>query len=189
MALNIVSTAGSYDKWVKFNSKAGRFYIKGDVDDVEVNPTSFIADLGNIKTGWLLFAAGTAPIRIWDENLSTPAKRPSEDAKRGFSLRLFSKATFGGIVELSSNSMHICGAINDLYTAYEAQAAANPGKVPVVKFTGVTTMKDAKGMNYKPNFVIEKFVDRPAELDAAPVSSNQSAPQAAPVQQAAVNEF
>ncbi len=187
MALNIVSTGISYDKWVKFNSKSGRFYIKGELDDVEVTPTNFLADLDNIKTGWIVFAAGQAPIRVWDANLSTPAPKPSEDAKRGFSLRLKSKE-FGGVVELSSNSMHICGAINDLYTAYEAQASANAGKIAVVKFTGVTTMKDAKGMNYKPVFVLEKFIDRPADFDA-PAASNQSAPAAPIAAKASVSEF
>lgn len=189
MGLNIVSEGGNYDKWIKFNGKAGRFYIKGELDDVEVTPTFFVADLANIKTGWLQFAAGQAPVRVWDTNLSTPAAKPSGDAKRGFSLRLFSKATFGGIVELSSNSMHICNSINDLYTQYEAQAAANPGKVPVVKYNGTTAMKDAKGTNYKPNFAIEKWIDRPAELDAVE-TGQQNTPQPAPVEQKkAVNEF
>jgi hypothetical protein len=91
--------------------------------------------------------------------------------------------------------MHLCGSINDLYDAFEAGKGANPGLVPVVKFTGCQTMKDAKGMNYKPNFVIEKWVARPAELDGAPqqVAANQSAPQPtpapAPVAAASVSEF
>lgn len=177
MSLNIVSTGGNFDKWIKWNSKAGRFYMKGELDDVEVMPTTFIADLEKIKTGWLLFAAGQAPSRVWDENLSSPAKQPTPEHRRGFSLRLFSKATFGGVAELSSSSMHLCGAVNDLYTAYEAQKSANPGKVAVVKFSGATTMKDTKGMNYKPNFSIEKFVDRPTELDAQPVAVNSQAEQ------------
>jgi len=187
MALNIVST-GSYDPWIKFNSKSGRFFIKGDVDDVEVTPTNFVADFANIKTGWITFTAGGAPVRVWDANLTTPAAKPSDDAKRGFSVRLYAK-TFG-VRELSSNSMHICNAINDLYTVYEAQVAANAGLVPVVKFTGVSTMKDPKGVNYKPNFVVEKWIARPAELDAAPAAVQTANANAAPAPVAAVvNEF
>jgi len=51
MALNIVSKegTGSYDPYVKFNGKAGRWYAKNEQgDEVEVIPTSFIADL--VKT-------------------------------------------------------------------------------------------------------------------------------------------
>jgi len=194
MGLNIVSqNEGSFDNWIKFNSKAGRFYMKSEAGEVEVSPTSFIADLENIKTGWLMFAAGQAPDRVWDASLTQPAPKPSENHKRGFSLRLFSKATFNGIVELSSSSMHLCGSVNDLYDAFEKDKGAHQGHVPVVKFTGCQTMKDAKGMNYKPSFVIEKWVPRPAELDAAPVAqaqSNQNTPQAAPVVAvASVSEF
>lgn len=181
MGLNIVSGGGNFDPWVKFNSKAGRFYIKGDTGEVEVAPTSFVADLGNIKTGWISFVQGQAPVRVWDADLLTPAVKPSEDAKRGFSLRLYSKSTFNGVVELSSNSLHLCTSITELYSAYEAQAAANPGLVPVVKYTGATVMKDKMGNNYKPNFVIEKWTQRPVELDEEVV-------QEEPVKKA-VNEF
>lgn len=189
MALNIVNATGNFDPYVKFNGKSGRWYCKKGEQEVEINPTSFIADLQNIKTGWLLFFAGQAPQKTWDVDLKTPAEKPSHEHKRGFSLRLYSPATFGGVVELSANSMHVCASINDLYVAFEAEKDANQGKVPVVKFTGTTPMKDKQGTNYKPNFVIEKWVARPAELDAAPVAqqaNNNVAP--APVV-AAVSEF
>jgi hypothetical protein len=195
--LNIGSQGGNFDNYCKFNSKAGRFYVKGANGDVEVVPTAFIADLSNIKTGWVQFVAGQAPSRTWDASLSTPAPQPSPDHKRGFSLRLFSQNTFGGVVEMSSSSMHLCAAINDLYTAYSAEAAKYPNQVPVVKFEGTTVQKDQKGQNYKPIFSIVKFVDRPAELDAAPApqqqqgysysSHPQMTPPPAPVQAAPVN--
>lgn len=198
--LNIVSKGGSYDPWVKYNSKAGRFYIKGpDANDLEVQNPIFVADFDNIKTGWLNFVAGMAPDRQWDQSLTQPLAQPSPVHKRGFSLRLFSKASFGGVVELSSSSMHLCAAINDLYTQYESAKGANAGNLPVVKYTGSTAQKDKMGTNYKPNFVIEKWIARPAEFDGT--NGNQalhtivtSTPQqvaatiAAPVAQA-VSEF
>lgn len=184
--LNIVSKGGTFDPWVKYNSKAGRFYIKGtDGNDQEVQNPVFVVDFDNLKTGWINFVAGMAPDRQWDQNLSTPAAKPSEAHKRGFSVRLFSKSAFGGVVELSSSSMHLCAAINDLYIQYDAARGSNAGKLPVVKYTGSTPQKDKMGTNYKPNFVIEKWVDRPAEFaapvaQATPVAANQPA-QAAPV--------
>lgn len=184
MGLNIVSQGGgNYDPYIKFNGKAGRFYMKGEAGEVEVSPTTFVADLENIKTGWLLFVAGQAPDRVWDNGLTEPAAKPSADHKRGFLLRLFSKQTFGGVVELSSNSMHICNAVNDLYTAFENERGANAGKAPVVKLKAVIPMKDKHGTNYKPEFVIEKWVDRPAEFDA---EKEQAAPARAA---ASISEF
>ncbi len=173
MALNIVTQGGDFDPYVKYNAKSGRWYLK---DDVEVVNPVFVADFANIKTGWLLFAAGTAPDKVWDASLTQPAPKPSDMHKRGFGLRLFSKASFGGIVDLSGASMHLNSAVNDLYSAYEAAPEAAKGMLPVVKFTGSTPMKDKQGTNYKPNFVIEKWVARPPEFDA---SSDQPSPAAA----------
>jgi hypothetical protein len=176
--LNIGSTGGDFDPYVKYNAKAGRWYFKDGEQEKEVNNPVFIADFANIKTGWLLFLEGQAPSKVWDVNLTTPAERPSDKHKRGFSLRMFSKASFNGVVELSSSSMHLCASINELYKQYDESPEKAKGKLPVVKYTGSTPMKDKMGTNYKPNFVIEKWVDRPADLDggeeSAPVVSASS---------------
>jgi len=190
--LNIgTQNAGDYDAWVKFNGKSGRWAIKGeDGNDKEIVPTSFVADLENIKTGWLHFQAGMAPNRIWDERLDSPAIQPTPNHKRGFLLKLFSNQSFGGVVELSSSSMHLCAAINELYEAYNA--GKQPGQLPVVKFNGVTPQKDKHGTNYKPSFVIEKWVSRPVELsEGTPANSPAPVTQAAspaPVQNS-ISEF
>lgn len=188
--LNIVQeNTGSYDPYIKWNGKAGRFFIKDGDNDKEVVPEQFILDFENIKTGWMHFAAGMAPDRVWDTSLTQPAARPSENHKRGFLVKFFSKK-LGGVFELSGNSMHLCAAINEAYTEYEAQKSANAGKVPVFKYDGSMSMKDKHGTNYKPIFKLEKFVDRPSELDSANVpSAVQSAPaQSAPVTNV-VSEF
>jgi hypothetical protein len=165
MGLNIVSNGGDFKTWTKYNSKAGRWYIKGDGGEIEVQPKQFIVDFANIKTGWLLFLEGQAPSQVWDESLTQPTPKPSDKHKRGFAVSLFSKSAFNGVVELSSNSMHLCGAINDLYTAYEAGIDSNKGKVPVVEYVGCTPMKDKMGINYRPDLKLVKWVDRPAELN------------------------
>ena len=46
MTLDIGS--GSSRPYVKFNSKAGRWYIRGESDDVEIQPPTFIVDFDNI---------------------------------------------------------------------------------------------------------------------------------------------
>lgn len=199
MALNIVSTnSGNFDPYVKFNSKAGRWYCKKGGVEVEVQNPVFVADFDNIKTGWILMLEGKAPNETWDGDLSTPAAKPSDAHKRGFAVRLFSNSHFGGVVKLSSSSMHICNSINNLYVQYETGKISNPGKLPVVKFTGATPMKDKMGTNYKPEFLIEKWVDRPSEFDVikehpeslvgqAIIASSAASPAAGPTN--SVSEF
>jgi hypothetical protein len=185
MGLNIVSTGGDFDPYAKYNAKSGRWYYKNGDDEVEVADPKFVPDFENIKTGWMLFLEGQAPDRVMDKDLSTPADKPSDQHKRGFLLRLFSPKSFNGIVELSATSMHLCNAMNSLYEEYEAGKATNAGKLPVVKFTGSTPSKDKFGTNYKPNFEIDGWVDRPEEFDNKPANDAQPAP--AP--QASVSEF
>ena len=167
MGLNIVSSGGDFDPYVKYNAKSGRWYFKDGDAETEVQNPTFVPDFEGIKTGWLLFLEGQAPDKVMDANLSTPAPKPSDQHKRGFELRLFSNDSFKGIVELSATSMHLCNAINALYEQYEEGKASNENKLPVVKYTGSTPSKDKFGTNYKPNFEIEKWVDRPAEFDGA----------------------
>ncbi len=193
MGLNIVKQSGDFDKYVKFNGKSGRWSMKDEQDvEQEIIPGIFVADLENIKTGWLYFAAGVAPDKVFDQSLTQPAAKPSEFHKRGFSLRLFSNSSFRGVVELSANSMHICNSINELYESYEIGKVQNPNMLPVVKFTGTTPMKDKHGTNYKPIFVIEKWIARPPELlsDQAPAPQQQAAtPAPAPVAASSSSEF
>lgn len=182
--LNIGSTGGDFGPYVKYNAKAGRWYMKGTDGEIEVQNPVFVADFDNIKTGWLLFLEGQAPSKVWDESLQTPAASPSEKHKRGFQLRLFSNDNFGGVVELASSSMHLCASINEMYSKYDSEKNSNQGKLPVFKYTGSTPMKDKMGTNYKPNFEFVKWVDRPAELDTTsqePAASQNNAPATAQV--------
>ena len=166
-------SSGDFTPWVKYNAKAGRWYIKGELGDKEVQNPTFVADFENIKTGWLLFLEGQAPSRVWDESLVNMAPQPSEKHKRGFSLDIFSNQSFGGVVELSSSSMHLCSAIQDLYKIYSEDKDKHKGQLPVVQFTGATPMKDKMGTNYRPDFKVIKWTDRQTELSgAAAVATN-----------------
>lgn len=205
MALNL-GGGGDWLPYCKYNAKAGRWYAKIEGKEVEVMNPVFVADFPNIKTGWFWFKEGTAPAIILDADLSTPAPKPSatytdqngkvrDCYKRGFDLKLFSKNSFGGVVVLNGAAMHLNNAINELYEIYAAGAAANPGQLPVIRATGSTPMKDAAGTNYKPTFVVEKWVPRPAEFDeeaaasAAPASNANSAAPSIDPPKAAVSEF
>lgn len=188
MGLNI-STGGGEDftPYIKYNAKAGRWYVKKDEGEVEVLNPAFVADFDNIKTGWFYFAAGVAPSIVYDPDLSTPAPKPSENHKKGFEVEVFSKATLGGVCVFSSTSGIVGGAINEIYEQYEKERGANAGMLPVVQCMGVTPEVGKHGTNYKPVLSIAKWVARPAEFGgAAKAAPAQAAP--APVQ-SAVSEF
>lgn len=172
MALNIVQS-GEFKPYVKYNAKAGRWYVKKDDAEVEVPNPAFIADFDNIKTGWFLFLEGQAPNIVYDPSLTQPAQKPSDAHKRGFEVNLFSEKLFGGEVVMTAASMHVCNAMNDVYVQYESERSANAGKLPVIQCDGTTPMKDKMGTNYRPNLKLVKWVDRPAAFGA---QKEQAAP-------------
>lgn len=202
MALNL-GGGGDFLPYVKFNGKADKWFVRGEVNganaDIEIARPTFVADFKTIQTGWFYLKSGAAPQIIYDPSLATPAPKPAETFvddkgkvrdcyKRGFKLNLFSQQSFGGegLVEFTGASMHVCAAINEVYAQYEKDAAANPGKMPVVACTGSAAQKDKHGTNYKPVFSILKWVDTPTAFTAAPKApaaanvSNTNSPPAAP---------
>jgi hypothetical protein len=187
MPLNISQGGGDYLPWVKYNAKAGRWYVKKDDKEVEVQNPEFVADFANIKTGWFYFAEGKAPSIHIDPTLGEASPKPSEDHKRGFKIALFSPKHFGGVVELTGASMHLNNAIVDLYAEYEAEVGKNAGKLPVVKCEGTEASKDKFGTNYKPVLKISKWVDRPKDFDDT--STEEEIPFDAPADADMASEF
>lgn len=178
MPLNLGS--GEFTPYVKYNSKADKWFTKGETGDVEIPRPTFIVDLPSTKTGWFLLKEGVPPSIVLDPSIATPAAKPTAEHKRGFKVRLFSQACFGGdgVVELTGASMHVCAAYNDLYSTCEAQQEANPGMLPVVAVTGATSHKDKYGTNYRPIFSLQKWVTPPAALTEAAASQPASASNA-----------
>ncbi len=173
MPLNI-GVSGSLKPYAKYNSKADKWFAKGEGGDIEIQRPTFIADFKNIATGWLRFREGQAPERTMDVSLQHSAPNPGQDFKRGFVLHVFSQKYFGGLAELSSASIHMGNAIREAYQQFEEQAASNPGLVPVLECVGSETMKDKFGTNYRPKLVIVKWAERPADLpDASPIEQSE----------------
>lgn len=168
--------SGDFTPFVKYNAKAGRWYVRKDEQDVEVNNPVFVADFENAKKAWMYFMEGQAPNIVYFPDLQSNVERPSENHKLGISLSLFSNDSFGGVVKLESNSINTCSAIGELHALYENAPEKKEGKLPVVKVEGAEAIKGNYGTNYKPIFKIEKWVDRPAEFDAEP--SNDETAQA-----------
>lgn len=177
------ATGGDFKVYVKYNAKAGRFYTKDDKPEaVEYEVVNFTAifDLDNLRTGWFLFAPGVAPVKQFDPSLSEATGKPGDGFKRGFELELFSEKNFGGLREFSSTAGSVIESMNDLYDHWVSDKDANPGKLPVVKCVGVTPVTNKHGTNYRPQFEIMAWADRPADLAGSPAKAAAPAPKAAP---------
>jgi hypothetical protein len=171
MALNI-GASSSIKPYAKYNSKADKWFARGDDGDIEIGRPTFVADFANIRTGWLRFREGQAPEKVIDPSLDRIAPNPGEGFKRGFVLAVYSPKFFGGAVELASASIHMGNAIRELYRAYDEHRGSHPSQLPVIACVGSEAMKDKHGTNYKPKLEIAKWVDRPAELpDESPVDA------------------
>lgn len=200
LGLQTESGGGDFTPVVKFDARAGRMFRvdreqdgggNWNTNNVEItNGFTAVMDLENIEVGWLLFAAGVAP-QLTLVKLGQPLpQRPSDQHKQGFRMLMkLGKSSGGDVREIAATSKAVLGAVDDLHTAYEAQKAANPGKLPVVALTGskaiVSTGKGQSSTNYAPIFEIQKWVDRPAELGGAAGATQQEAaptppPPAAP---------
>ncbi len=197
--LDIGNSSGDFTPWIKFNAKAGRWYIKGDNGDVEVTNPEFVADFANIKTGWFYYAAGQAPERVFDPSLTQRAPKPertfvnaqgkTQDCfKRGFSLNLYAKS-LGGVVELSSTADAISQVIGQIYSSVTESADFKAGNVAVLKVTGANPVTGKHGTNYAPVMSVSKYIARPAELDATPAQASAPAAQAQAAPVASASEF
>lgn len=180
--------SGEFTPYVKYNAKAGRWYVKDGDSEREVPNPVFVADLGGVRKAWMNFREGQAPDIVFFENINDNVPAPSENHKLGLSLKLFSQNAFGGVVKLESNSQNTCSAISDLYGLYEESPESKKGKLPVVKVTGAEPIKGNYGTNYKPTFEIEKWVDRPAEFDQEGEEASPAPAQPA-AQEESVSEF
>lgn len=176
---------GDFIPYVKYNAKAGRWYVKGDNGEKEiVNPT-FAIDFKNVKKVYALFQEGQAPDIVEFPDFNSVIESPSPKHKLGIRVNMFSKDSFGGVVEFVSTAANACGPISDLYNKWEANGKNE--EAIVVKVTGVNPVSGKHGTNYEPMFEVVKFIPRPKEFDTAVVNDNQQAPP--PAQATNSNEF
>jgi len=134
---------------------------------------TMVMDLDSVRTGWLLLAVGQ---RDWveDAQVGVKGKQPSPDYKYGFSVKLFSKPL--GVVEWCANGVGVTKGFQAIYNACDKAADANPGKVPVIKYEGATSLKIGAGNTSIPNFSVKNWINRPAALDADPADADFEEP-------------
>lgn len=205
--LNLNPGGGDFTPYIKYNAKAGRFYVKSPdptAPEIEVINPRLAVDFDNIKTGWVLYQEGQAPQRLWDVN-GVRQPRPQDVGlakwKEGFEVSVYGGdviQTIGdklGLREFGGSSGSLINGILKAHALYTAAKAANIGNVPVFNVTGVVPVKTAKATNYEPVFQLEKWVPRAAipafNGNATPPTDRaaqapQPAPQPAPMPPAAM---
>jgi hypothetical protein len=167
---------GDFTPIVKYDARAGRMFRMDRIENngnyatqaVDITVLfKAIVDFENMHTGWMLFAAGTAPdfnvVRIGTE---FPA-RPSDKHKHGVKLMIkLSKDCSGDkpIREMAGTSKAFLTGVEAVYIQYLAEKDKNAGKLPVIVLEGTTPIKSGTGdrssTNYQPTFKIVGWAPR-----------------------------
>lgn len=195
LGLQVGGSSSEITPFIKYDARAGRVFR---VDRLQVNgmwessekditrETAFVADLANIKVGWINYTAqgpvkalsvlGKEPIPARPEGVNAEGKPAFRQA---FELMLLlSKAAGGGPARaLSSAAGCVIEAIDVLHDAYSAAPEAKAGKLPIVKLVDTVSVKAGQSTNYKPIFEITGWADRPEGL---PAPAGEPAPRSAP---------
>lgn len=177
---------------VKYDARAGRLFRVDRVQDgsgayqrttvdITTPAPKFIMDLGGIQVGWLHFSERGPDFHLVRLGQPLPAK-PSEQHRQGFLVHLYAARLLGGVRQFSSNAKTVVAAMDALHSEYEKAPEVARGLVPVVTLAGTVAVKTASAAgqttSYAPVFQIEKWVERPRELDQAAEPAKQSAPAA-----------
>jgi len=169
MPLNLSVNDGDITPYLKYNAKAGRFYVRpeGSSEEVEIVNPRLAFDMAHIKTGWLFYQEGVGPEKIWDPSPSEIAPKPAggRKFKRGFEVMVFGNDDLPrvgriGLREFSSTASNVISSILRMYDAYERDAKAHPGCVPFYQCTHVQPVQGAYGTNYEPMFELKAWVER-----------------------------
>lgn len=172
VALGLNTGSGDFISYCKFDARAGRWFTKGAEGDIDITDGfAAVFDFAQIEVGWMMFAAGVAPVYVTqDIALGVPPKPASGDFKQGFKMNIALPGAVagGGARELSSTAKALIGVIDRLHTEYANAPESAEGKLPVLKMAG-TTVVETKGpngttRNYAPNLAIANWVDRPGTL-------------------------
>lgn len=202
LGLSTGGSSGDIKPFVKYDAKAGRLF-RADrnqqsdgsfaSESVEItNTAQFVIDLANIRVGWINYTSQGPIRRLIVLGKEPIPPRPDDKGadgklafKQGFEVDLLlNKETNGGNTSariLGSAAGCVIEAMDALHDAYSAASESKTGKLPIVKIAGVSPVKSGQSTNYKPEFAIIGWTDRPAGLpnvDGAlqKVSSPSTAP-------------
>lgn len=176
MALNLSETS-SFIPNIRWMASTSTWTRSTESGPEAVDWQEAVFDLENIQTGWLKIEPGVAPDFRADPDLKTAAPKPTGadgEWKRGFSVQMFGEQ-IGGLREWTTNSKGALIGLEQLYNAFEAGKGSNPGKVPVIEFSGAKPQKLGQGHTSVPQLKISRWTERPSDLTGeSEVASNVS---------------
>jgi hypothetical protein len=186
LGLTTGGAGGDIKPYVNYDAKAGRMFRvdrsqQGDgtyaTDKIEItNVVQFIADLANIRVGWVNYTSQGPIRRFVTLGKEAMPPRPSDTSaegkpafKQGFEIDLMLNKDAGGGVPRVFGSAAGCviEAMDALHDAFSTAAESKAGKLPIVKISGVSPVKSGQSTNYKPTFSIVNWVDRPSQFAGA----------------------
>ena len=163
---------------VKYDARAGRTFRVDRVDGANVSEDitagfKAVFDFENAEVGFINFNTGSAPDFCMVPFGAPMPPCPSQLHKPGVRLLVkLAKQCGGDVREFAFTSRACINGINGLHTEYEAQKAANPGKLPVVTIATTVAVTSGSGAqkstNYQPHFRIDGWAPRPVDLVAHP---------------------
>jgi len=189
LGFNLGSGGGGGDflPIIKYDARAGRLFRVDREDGVSTSVDitrnfKAVFDFENVETGWIKFAAGSAPDFRMVPLGSDEGDKPSDDYKRGLRMCVKLGAEVGGDCrELAGTSAAFLGGVDALHDLYVEGLRSNSGKLPVVLLDETVPIESGSGSkkstNYRPVFSIAAWVSRPKELVA---NSRSAAPAASP---------
>jgi len=177
---------GDFLPILKYDARAGRLFR---IDSVNTGngwdrvphdiTTTFKAliDLrpGHVEVGWIDFATGGQPsfVMVPYPGHSMPPQ-PGPNHKHGlrFALKLAKDCAGDAPVrQIAGTSASFLNGMEALVTAYNAGAAANPGKLPAIMLESALPVTSGSGQrsstNYQPVFKIVGWAPPPADLPGA----------------------
>ena len=128
-----LSTGGEFSPFLKYNAKAGRWFVRGDNGtDVEIPNPRFAIDLENIRVGWIFFPQASPPQFVWDLN-GIRAPKPEGAYKDGFKVFIMGTDIQPalanqnlGVREWTSNAYAAKAGLMDLHRQYQDSFVQNP---------------------------------------------------------------
>ena len=177
---------GNFLPIIKYDARAGRLFRVDSEDGVKTSVDitrnfKAVFDFDNVETGWIKFAAGSAPEFKMVPLGSDEGEKPSDEYKHGLRMCVKLGAEVGGDCrELAGTSVAFLGGVDALHDLYVAGVKENAGKLPVVVLDETVPIESGSGSkkstNYRPVFSIAAWVSRPKDLVA---NSRSAAPAAA----------
>ena len=184
MGLGFKYGSGAGVSFIKFDARAGRFFRNDRVEKpkgsgkyensaVEITANfRAIMDLENVEVGYALFVEGQAPQYLLVPSEAEWPVKPGKEWKQAVRAMLKLDPVCGGdIREVTSTALAFLAGFEKLHEEFDTERHKHPGKLPVVVLRGTEPVPSGgKSTNYRPNFAIVEWVDRPDDLVFVPKS-------------------